>query len=398
MRGHLYVSPATQAIQINNQAFNVTPSSPNCVAQSTVLTCTFTVDAPNLGPATFGITTYDMPLAANGSVQGNQLSTGSTTATIQAGQANVVKATIYGVPSQVNISIANLTPPIGQQETTPLNFDIRDADGYAIVGQYSSPITLYFQGGYSYGLGFIKNGGTSSPSAQIVQSTDVISLTYSGHSVTTTSIVAVVGTKNVYSATFTPQPSFGSETSVPTSLVGSDIVTTDIGQHVWFTEPAKGRLAVMAAGSSAITEIALPSGGVPTHLTASIYPEDEVYAAESGAAKYAIVQYYNQMPGGAPGPAVYEEPLSSASVGAYQVAAPTSNATSYAITESAVGKIALSSWNGVAGSGQYNVTEYPTGVANSSPSGIVWNSAGYYFADPGANAIGSFSTSGAIKY
>jgi streptogramin lyase len=377
-----YISPATQAIQINNQAFNVTPSSPNCATQSDGLSCTFNVDAPNLGVATFNIATYDMPLTSAGAVQGNQLSTGSTTVTILAGQANVVKITLNGVPAQVNISIANLTPPIGQQTTTPVNFDIRDADGYTIVGQYSAPITLYFEGGYWGDLGFVKNGSDSPGSTTISQSSDVISLSYPGHRVTTTTIVGVLGFKTVYSATFTPVPSFGSETPIAASLVGSDIVTTDGGQHVWFTEPAKGDLAVMSSGSPTITEVAFPSGGKPTHLTASIYPYDEVYAAESGSADYADVQYYNLMP--------YEQALSSASVGAYQVAAPYSSPASYAITESAVGKIAIGTSSGV--------TEYATGVANSTPSGIVYNSGGYYFADPGANAIGSIATGGgAIK-
>ena len=126
-----YVSPATQAIAINKQAFNVTPSSPNCTTQSAALVCSFTVDAPNLGPATFTIATYDLPLTSTGATQGNQLSTGSTTATIFAGQQNVVKATLNGVPAHVSISIAsaNLTPPIGQQETAPVSLDVHDADG-----------------------------------------------------------------------------------------------------------------------------------------------------------------------------------------------------------------------------------------------------------------------------
>jgi virginiamycin B lyase len=384
-----YVSPATQAIAINKQAFNITPSSPNCATQNSNLICSFTVDAPNLGPATFTITTYDMPLTSTGATQGNQLSTGSTTATIFAGQQNTVKATLNGVPAHATISIAaaDLTPPIGQQETVPVSLDVRDADGYAIVGTYATPIYLEFQGGYSYGVNFYVNG---SMNGTVSTSSDVVQLQYSGHNVTSTTIIGFIGNaqNQVYSAAFKPVPGFGPETPIPAANVGTDIVTTDIGQHVWFTEPSKGDLAVSSAGSSSLIEIPMPSGGAPAHLTAIQYPLDEVLTTENGAADFANVWYYNQMPSGPPGPAVYEHPLSSASAGAYQVAAAGPNYASYAVTEGAVGKIAISTSNGI--------TEYPTGVPNSSPAGIVWNSGGYYFADTGANAIGSISSNNTI--
>ena len=383
-----YVSPATQAIAINKQAFNVTPSSPNCTMQSAALVCSFTVDAPNLGPATFTIATYDMPLTSTGATQGNQLSTGSTTATIFAGQQNVVKATLNGVPAHVSISIAsaNLTPPIGQQETAPVSLDVHDADGYAIVGAYATPIYLEFQGGYSYGANFLVNGSMGNT---VYASSDIAQLQYSGHNVTTTTIIGFVGNaqNQVYSATFKPVPAFGAETSIPAAGVGTDVVTTDLGQHVWFTEPSKGDLAVSSSGSPSLIEIPMPSGGVPAHLTAIQYPYDEVLATETGAPDFANIWYVNQMPSGPPGPAVYEHPI-SASAGAYGVAAAGPNFDSYAVTEGAVGKIAISTSNGV--------TEYSTGVPNSSPAGIVWNSAGYYFTDTGANAIGSISTNNTI--
>lgn len=390
-RNPKYISPATQAIAINNQAFNVTPSSPNCTMGSADLLCSFTVDAPTLGVAIFTITTYDMPLTASGATQGNQLSTASTTATIFAGQENVVKATLNGVPAQVTVTIPNasLTPPIGQQETTPVSLDVRDADGYAIVGTYAIPIYLVFQGGYYYGVNFYINGLMGNT---VYTSSDIVQMQYSGHNVTRTTIVGFVGNDQhqVYSATFQPVPSFGSETALPAANVGTDVVTTDLGTHVWFTEPSKGVLAVATNGSSSLTEIPMPSGGTPAHLTSIIYPYDEVLTTETGAADFANVWYQNQMPTGPPGPAVYEHPLPSAGVGAYQVAAAAPNYDTYAITEGAVGKIAIGGPTGP-------VTEYPTGVANSSPAGIVWNSAGYYFADTGANAIGSVSSSNTIR-
>jgi hypothetical protein len=273
-----------------------------------------------------------------------------------------------------------------------VTLDVRDADGYAIVGTYAIPIYLEFQGGYSYGVQFNVNGslGTSAGS-----SSDVVQLQYSGRNVTATTIIGFVGNAQhqVYSATFKPVPAFSAETSIPAASVGTDIVTTDIGQHVWFTEPSKGVIAVASAGSPSLIEIPMPSGGVPVHLTAASYPYDEVMATESGVADYANVWYYNQMPSASPGPGVYELPLPSATVGAYQVA--TGSPAGTAITEGSVGKIAISVPGALGGVS--SVTEYPTGVPNSSPAGIVWNSSGYYFTDTGANAIGSFTASNAIK-
>ena len=379
-----YISPATQAIAINKQAFNVTPSSPNCTTQNATLVCTFTVDATTLGVATFTITTYDMPLTSSGATQGNQLSTGSTTATIFAGQQNVVKATLNGVPAKVTMNIAStdLTPPIGQTENAPVTFDVRDADGYAIVGTYSTPLYLQFKGGYSYGVGFSVNGNLYS--SAVNSSSDVVQLQYSGHNVTTTTIVGYFGYPQTqfYSATFQPVPGFGTETSIPAPSVGTDVVATDLGKHVWFTEPSKGDLAVWSTDSSSLIEIPMPSGGVPAHLTAAAYPYDEVFTTETGVNDFANVWYYNQMPNGAPGPAVYEHTLPTANAGSYQVATDSSGA-GMVDTEGALGKIAAYTTNGI--------IEYPTGAANSSPAGIVWNSAGWYFADTGANAIGSFS-------
>lgn len=391
-RGRKYISPATQAIQINKQTFDVSPTSPGCAQDATALSCAFDVDAPNLGQCVFTVSTFDAPLAADGSVQGNLLSTGATTAMIQAGVANVVKVTAFGFPAQVTIDIANLTPPAGVTETTPVHFDVRDADGYAIVGPYSSPIVLSVGGQDARGLSWIVNGTPWSTNTGIAQPTDVVALHYSGHEVTGATVTATVDSNPVYTANFTPTPAFGVETPIAiASLAGADLEATpgNGGTAVWFTEPTKGKLARIAPNSTRVREIPLPSGGTAFHLSGASYGGDEVLVSEKNSGYYADVSVVNGVSN------VTETALPGGSKDSYEIAEIRAVPESFVATEPG-GKLAYWHWDN--STHELVATELSTGVANSSPAGIVLGSGGYFFADTKANGVGFLDFNGSITY
>ncbi len=144
-KGHIdprYVSPGTQSMSITDSRgpttiVNLTPGSPNCVAQP-ALVCTAS-DAVLPGTVTFTVSTYDQTNA-----NGNLLSTASLTVVIQPDQANNILITLQGVATSISLVLAYPTPPEGTPTSIPLAVNARDADGYIIVspGNYQNPIVL----------------------------------------------------------------------------------------------------------------------------------------------------------------------------------------------------------------------------------------------------------------
>lgn len=388
-----YISPATQAVQINAQAFNVTPSSPNCATQSSALVCTFTIDAPNLGQAYFAVTTYDRPLSADGQLQGNQLSTGTASANIVAGTANVVKVTTAGIPANATFTIANLTPPMGTPAVIPMTYDVTDADGYSIVGNYTTG--LYFsQSTTGPGVQFLVNGTAS---GAMSSSGNVLALSYSGRFVGTDTITAMLGGVPIGSGVvFDPQPAFGAEIAVSTPLDhGNAYRDTGFPFTTYFTEPAKHSIGTIQTG--AVVEFATPSGGTPGLLTPASLPPGAVFT-ESNNAIGAIGP--SMISGGQTAISDTIETAATPNAGFYEIAQYGLPGSSEAITEYNAGKIALIINEGdpLAGGKGLVWTEFSTGKTGSTPAGIVATPNGWYFADPGVNAIGFMSTGNAFTY
>ncbi|HXW76671.1 MAG TPA: alkaline phosphatase family protein [Candidatus Eremiobacteraceae bacterium] len=169
-----FLSPATQSVVISiNGATptvaNLTPSSPNCTPASgqTPLTCSVPVPAAP-GNATFAISTYDQPNGA-----GNELSTGSVSATISAGQQNTVTATLNGIVKSIALTLAYPTPPEWTATTSPVVVNAMDADGDTITsGNYANgPITIDDSD---------SSGNTSLSPASITNPASGVTLSYNG--------------------------------------------------------------------------------------------------------------------------------------------------------------------------------------------------------------------------
>src|ERR1700676_5491 len=91
------------------------------------------------GTQTFTVSLYS---AANAS--GAILSTGSTTATIVAGQNNSVQIVFGGVVAKLALSLGSAVVTAGSATTIPVSVQAIDAAGYTIVGPdpYAQPIAL----------------------------------------------------------------------------------------------------------------------------------------------------------------------------------------------------------------------------------------------------------------
>ena len=133
-----YVSPssATLAVGVNGGtpvSYGLTPATPGCVTQATVLACTFSIVVPA------GLDTLALSLA---DAAGNVLSRNVVSATIVAGASTPVNVTLAGVPAAVAIvpgtnaySDTSVAPyEIPGLFPIPVEVEALDADGNVIVG------------------------------------------------------------------------------------------------------------------------------------------------------------------------------------------------------------------------------------------------------------------------
>jgi hypothetical protein len=140
-----------------------------------VTTCPCTINGPAVPPGNdeFTLTAYD-----NTGGTGNIISTASPTLTIVAAQTNNNTIALNGVPASLVVS-----PPAASAGTplnaVPISVTVKDADSNAIMGAYANPVTL--SDADTTGATSISISGTDSPPpGQLLSSSDVASLTYSG--------------------------------------------------------------------------------------------------------------------------------------------------------------------------------------------------------------------------
>ncbi|MHB8148279.1 MAG: hypothetical protein ACYDGM_13615 [Vulcanimicrobiaceae bacterium] len=287
-----YISPATQSVTITVNGVstpttvNLTPSSPNCTTPSGgTLTCTASVSAP-IGSDTFTLTTFDK---TNGA--GNQLSTGTVTATIASGTTNNVAVTLNGVVASVSVSLANTAPPVGASATIPLTVTAKDADGDTIVGpgNYTPTITLSSSDSTNAALSVTT---VSAPGA-------TVTVTYSGAAITSATITATItGTSTTATAKLTP-------TAGVQSGSGAVGVVT-IGGNTYAEVPSAGGLLQIqiAAGGTIASGHKPPFTAAPTPSPSPLVltPAPDACAISSGSSIFAYCITYDASVAPIPGP------------------------------------------------------------------------------------------------
>lgn len=199
-RRPLYVSAGTQSatISVNGAApsvINLAAGSSNCAAAAGARTCSATIIAP-VGSDTFSESLY---ASTNGT--GTPLSQNTTTATITAGQANVVNLVLDGVVASLKLSLANAAPTVGSKTTIGLAVAAYDASGNQIIG--SDPFTnaISLSDSDTSGATTLSTATVSSPSAG-----SAVTVTYTGQALSSATFSASATGVSTASTTLVPAP------------------------------------------------------------------------------------------------------------------------------------------------------------------------------------------------
>lgn len=159
-----YISSATASVvlaigTVNLGSVNVGANSPNCKPVTNGYSCTATFEIP-IGSNTFTLSAFDGP---NGG--GKLLSTGSVVATIVAGSANTIAATLGGVIASIVFGQPAAKLVQGTQSKLPIVVTALDADGRTIVSDpYSNPISL---SGGDTNSAVLSTSNVTSPAASV---------------------------------------------------------------------------------------------------------------------------------------------------------------------------------------------------------------------------------------
>ena len=209
-RRPLYVSAGTKSIVVSyGQNRQTADCTTTCSANFTVVP----------GMVTFVISLYD---ASGGS--GHLLSSGQTTASIQTGQANVVKVSFLGIVAKVAITLGSASITAGTPATIPVNVVAQDAAGFTIIGPnaYAAAISLSSDDA---------SGATSLSTTSVDAPATTVSLTYKGsgvpapvHITASTAGVAAQSATLVVTAPAAPATSAPITTPAPVSGAAPDHV------------------------------------------------------------------------------------------------------------------------------------------------------------------------------
>jgi hypothetical protein len=197
-RGARYISAATKGLLMTftgastvAQAVNLTPADPRCAGSPVV--CAFSIDlAP--GAYTASVTTYD-EAPVNGAIPaGAKLLSTDAGVPVSAtpGTANLLRLTLDGVPA--SIVLPGLAPADAGSGffNKAFSVSVLDADGFTIVGTYTTPITL--SNSDATGITEVTTSGSDNPPARtLLSSADTPALSYSGQAVNAATITASAG-------------------------------------------------------------------------------------------------------------------------------------------------------------------------------------------------------------
>ncbi len=202
-RGARYISAGTKALTMSftgpqtlTQVVNLTPADPRC--SGSPLICTITIHLIP-GSYTAAIKTYD-EAPVNGEIPAGAklLSTAAGIRVVKTGTVNRLALTLDGVPG--SIVVASFAPADAGSGFLNKSFSVTvlDADGYMIVGTYSTPVVL--SNSDTTGATAVTTTGSDNPPAHTLLSTgDTALLSYSGQSIIPARITATSGSASGFS-------------------------------------------------------------------------------------------------------------------------------------------------------------------------------------------------------
>jgi hypothetical protein len=275
-----YVSSATQSIvitlaSVNGSAYtgasgsiasNLTLSNPNC--GGTPLTCTLT--APGVpGTDTFTVATYNalQTTTSPSTPAGTLLAQAAVSIVILANATNAIVLVLNGVPA--SLAITGLPSGIAGTAFTARAFIVtaQDAGGRTIVGIYANPVTLV-DSDTSGATSIATSGSDSPPAGQLLSSSDIATLSYTGLAILPIAIAASAASATSSTASFTPAlqsivttaPLNGAIPQLTlTSLNGSRAFTAS--ETGWTNPPYNKSLTVTTPGTCSTIGTTSPASG-----------------------------------------------------------------------------------------------------------------------------------------
>ena len=385
-----FVSPGTASGGIGlgpnptvTQAFDLSASSPNCSTNAGARTCTVAVDLP-IGGDQITLMTYDGPLSS-GKPTGHQLATVTVTQTIAEGKLNTVVMSLRGIPASATIVPQTTTiTALGTPVTVPLTVSVYDASGNQITGTdpFAQTVSINMSAanpGYAGNFSWTVNGNTAGPVLNAPN--DQVALVYPGTSGTGTTyhLTVTSGISNTLigtSAQINVVPGFALKQQIFSGgMTNADLVQRFDSRDIWITEPASHKLA-MVSSSGTFVEYPVPSGKEPRHI---------VYAGFSGSGQLFITEFPDTIGRVALNGTISETTVPTPNAG---IGGMTWDAAHFVLYfAEAAGNIGTATLGG-------SVTEYPTGIAGSTPAAVALNNlaGGVVFTDPGTNSIGFMKT------
>ena len=186
----VYTSPeASNPTPIGTSATDVSPGSTACGGATGTRTCTIYIPAP-AGTDDFVFTSYDQaPIVGTTTFASNAniLSIGRVTQTITLAATNVVNVALGGVIANLTVAPFSTSVIAGAAANYTLAITASDADGNAIIAgatdPYNNPIgvSITETGGSGFTSATLAGPtGTGSNSVQLTQSTQTVTVLYTG--------------------------------------------------------------------------------------------------------------------------------------------------------------------------------------------------------------------------
>jgi len=252
-----YISAATKGMTMVftgassfTEVVGLTPQDPRCTGSP--LSCTIVLSVA-AGKYTVTVDAYDQA-PANGAIptNANVLSTArAVPLTILAGTSNRADFTLDGVPASLVVGgfpNADAGTPLSDQR---FSVTAKDADGYAIVGTYTTPVTLV-DDDTSGATSIATSGSDNPPTKELLGSSDLATISYTGQTIRPVTIAASAGsaagsglfvvTLPVYVAGY----SANAVEEIPPGCISATCVTT-LGGMATFSLPEG--VAVDASGN-----------------------------------------------------------------------------------------------------------------------------------------------------
>ena len=279
----LYVTDDIASVEITLDSVNgAQPSTGAPLSVTTNLTitsCPCTIYGPSVPPGTdtFTLVAYDEPNAT-----GNVISAAMPTYTIASGATNIESVTLDGVPASLALAVPSATAGTAFASPQSISVTAKDADGNTIMGSYANAVTLNDADG-SGATSLTTSGGDNPPADQLLSSSDVATINYTGLAIAPALITADAKGATA-SASFAPalqpvtitasdaqNPGFAGVDLYATSGTGSSATFTasEVG---WTNSPYNRALVATAASSCNSIATVAPASGTSFTATAASTP------------------------------------------------------------------------------------------------------------------------------